>query len=59
MLLSLFKKIVYANELVELEEFYDDFQSTNIIQKYPNFITYVNTVFEDKGSWHYPTEKLH
>ena len=37
MLLSLFKKIVYANEFSELEEFYDDLQSAVIVQKYPIF----------------------
>ena len=57
MLLSLFKKIVYANELSELEEFYCDLQSADIVQKYPSFLTYVNTVYEDKDGWALPYRK--
>ena len=57
MLLSLFKKLVYVNELSEMEEFYDDLQSADIVLKYPDILTYVNTAYEGKGSWALPYRK--
>ena len=49
--------LIYTNELSELEELYDDLQSPDIVQKYPNFLTYVNTIYEDKVSWALPYRK--
>ena len=58
MLVSSFKKMLYANKLSKLEEFFDDLPSANIVQKSSIFLKYVNTVYEDKvRSRHYPTEK--
>ena len=57
MSLSLFKKLVYVNELSEMEEFYDDLQSADIVLKYPDILTYVNTAYEGKGSWALPYRK--
>ena len=57
MLLSLFKKIVYVNELSEMEEFYDDLQSADIVLKYPDILEHVNTAYEGKGSWVLPYRK--
>ena len=46
-----------ANELSEPEEFYYDLHSADIVQKYPNFLTYINTVYEDKDGWALPYRK--
>ena len=50
-LLLLFKKVLYAENEDDLEEFFEDLISCDMVSKYPNFEKYVTDVFEEKEAW--------
>ena len=51
-ILSKFKKIVYAESLIEFERCFDELVSCEILmEKYGNLISYLQTLYEIKESW--------
>ena len=53
-LLGSFKKMVYSEELEELESHYDSLVNSEFGEKYSNYITYVDSVYEVRESWALP-----
>ena len=58
-MLSLFKKIVYAEDINDVEGFYEALGDSVYGEKYPNFVEYVTTVFEVKEDWALPYRKTY
>lgn len=50
-LLMAFKKILYAENEDDLQNFFDDLISSDLASNYPNFVKYVTDVFDDCESW--------
>ena len=50
-ILTLFKRVLYANTNDEMEDAYDEFLSDDIIINYPNLISYIESVYEDNSAW--------
>ena len=50
-LLSLFKRVLYADTEEEMIDFYKDLKCDDIALKYTNFIKYVKDVYNDRHLW--------
>ena len=50
-LLSLFKQVVYAESVQEMEEKYELLLSDKSAKKYAKFVSYVGSVYETKHTW--------
>lgn len=50
-LLLLFKRILYAESEEELDDLHDSLVSDEVVLTYPNFTTYIESVYEDRQSW--------
>ena len=50
-ILLMFKKVVYADSFDEMEEWYEELISSNIISKYPNLVTYFVHLNDYREDW--------
>ena len=56
-MLSLFKKIVYAEDVSDVDVFYEELTNSVYGERYPNFVEYVSMVFEIREDWALPYRK--